>query len=311
MELILILVGAVLLDLLVGEYPTSLHPTVWAGRLIDALIKPGFQLKPIGQLVYGALVSLLTITIFSLVVFWLMTWCKDTNRWLFVLVGILIFKSTFCIREQWKVAGRTKEIIQNGQPVPQNMRGLFDTVKGNGSISNKDIISSSVRSIAENASDFVVAPFFYFLIFGVPGAVAYRVINTLDNMIGYRGKFEYLGKFAARLDDLVNFVPARLTGLAIVLGAKFRNLDFRKSWTTMLTQHSLTPGPNGGWPMTAAAGALGVTLAKHGHYSIGIDPPIDPDFSAIDGAIGLFIWSVSLWIIASICVLTAVLFIRG
>jgi adenosylcobinamide-phosphate synthase len=107
-----------------------------------------------------------------------------------------------------------------------------------------------------------VAPLFYFLILGIPGAVAYRVINTLDAMIGRHDQYEYLGKFAARLDDVVNILPARLTALFIVLAAFILRINTRAAWHIMLRDHAKTASPNAGWPMSAAAGALGVQLTK-------------------------------------------------
>jgi adenosylcobinamide-phosphate synthase len=114
-----------------------------------------------------------------------------------------------------------------------------------------------------------VAPLFYFLIFGIPGAIAYRVVNTLDAVIGYHGKYEYSGKFAARLDDVLNFIPARLTALLLVSAGFLSRRDGRKSWQVACDEHKKTESPNAGWPMAAMAGALSVQLEKVGHYKLG------------------------------------------
>jgi adenosylcobinamide-phosphate synthase len=114
-----------------------------------------------------------------------------------------------------------------------------------------------------------VAPFFYFAIFGVPGALAYRAINTLDAMIGYHGEYEYLGKAAAILDDWANLIPARLTAGLLVLASLLAGADSRAALWTAVAQHAYTESPNSGWPMAAMAGALGVRLEKIGHYSLG------------------------------------------
>jgi adenosylcobinamide-phosphate synthase len=133
------------------------------------------------------------------------------------------------------------------------------------------LVSATVESIAENLSDSVVAPLFSFALCGVPGALAYRVINTLDAMIGYHGAYENLGKVAARLDDVVNFVPARLTAALLALAACLAREEGRGAITTALAQHGRTESPNAGWPMAAMAGALGVELEKVGHYRLGVD----------------------------------------
>ncbi|MEL7561873.1 MAG: adenosylcobinamide-phosphate synthase CbiB, partial [Dehalogenimonas sp.] len=278
MDLILMLLLALAIDLTIGEYPTAFHPTVWSGRLAGALIQPGLKLPWSLQLIYGIAISLSIITLFTVSAWLILGFLMGIDHWLFVFTGALILKPAFCLAQQWRVARKTRAVVESEAPVPPGMEGLFNTVNYNQPATRGEIASASIRSIAENASDFVTAPLFYFVFLGVPGAVAYRVINTLDNMIGYRGKFEYLGKFAARLDDVVSFIPARITALLFVASAGLRRAGASQAWRTMIADHGLTPGPNGGWPMAAAAGALGVKLYKTGHYELGssfVEPPID------------------------------------
>jgi adenosylcobinamide-phosphate synthase len=130
------------------------------------------------------------------------------------------------------------------------------------------IAAAAIESLAENASDSVVAPLLYYLLFGLSGAFAYRAVNTLDAMIGYHGRYEHLGKVPARLDDLLNLVPARLTALLIVAAALPGGADARQAWRVMWQDSRRTASPNAGWPMAAMAGALGVRLEKVGHYCL-------------------------------------------
>src|SRR3954467_13894357 len=124
------------------------------------------------------------------------------------------------------------------------------------------LVAASVESVAENMSDSFVAPLFYYALFGLPAAVAYRAVNTLDAMIGYRGRYEYLGKAAARLDDLLNLIPARLTaGLLLVAGA-LRKADGGGGPLILRRARRATASPNAGWPMATVAGLLSVCLAK-------------------------------------------------
>jgi adenosylcobinamide-phosphate synthase len=310
LDLVLILLLALLIDLTVGEYPSWLHPTVWSGRLVEFMIKPGLKFKARLQFIYGALVSLSIITLFAGAAFLVLSWIHGINQWLFIVTGALILKPAFCLKGQWQMAEKTRRVLESEDVIPLNMNGLFSTVSHKDSITANDIISSSVRSIAENASDFMTAPIFYYLFFGVPGAIAYRMINTLDNMIGYHGKFEYLGKFAARLDDAANFIPARLTGLFIVFSAWFQRLDFKTTWRTMLSDHSKTPGPNGGWPMAATAGALGLRLYKVGHYEIGHSTrELTP--GSITEAVSLYRFSMTAWIAVAMVAITGIALLRG
>lgn len=310
MDLVLILLLALAIDLLIGEYPVGFHPTVWAGRLAGVAIKPGLRFKPGIQFLYGMIASLGLILVFVLTTWQLLNWLREFNYWVYICSGAILLKPAFCLKQQWEVAEKTKQIIDSETTIPSGMQGLFNTVSHEEQITKGDLISSSVRSIAENASDFVTGPLFYFLFFGVPGAVAYRVINTLDNMIGYHAQYEYLGKFAARLDDVASFIPSRLTAILFILAAWLRKLDIKKAWHIMITEHCKTPGPNGGWPMAAVAGALGVSLFKAGSYKIG-QPFRELTSTTIVEAVGLYRISMTALIMVCLFTLTISMFLRG
>jgi adenosylcobinamide-phosphate synthase len=157
------------------------------------------------------------------------------------------------------------------------------------------LVSAAVESVGEGTGDSLVAPLFYFLFLGVPGAIGYRVVNTLDSMIGYHGKYEYLGKFAARLDDVLNFIPARLAALLLVLAAALQR-NGRHAWRTARREHRKTESPNAGWPIAAMAGALDTRLEKVGHYMLGEGKaPLVPE--TINRAVSLFSLAAALWIL--------------
>ncbi len=136
------------------------------------------------------------------------------------------------------------------------------------SLDEAGITRAAAESAAENFSDGFVAPVFWYLIFGLPGLLAYKAINTLDSMIGHRNaRYEAFGKASARLDDLANFLPARLAGLFIVLGALLvPGASMKKAWSTMLRDAPKHRSPNAGWQEAALAGALGLALAGPRHY---------------------------------------------
>ena len=150
-------------------------------------------------------------------------------------------------------------------------------------LSASQVASGAIESVAENLTDSFVAPLLFYLTFGLPGALAYRALNTADTMLGYHdGPLEYFGKLAARLDDLANLVPAPVAGLAIVAAAGPRS---RAAWSVMARDHIHTASPNAGWPMSATAGALHVRLEKPNHYRLGHDRP--PDATDIERSIHL------------------------
>src|SRR5436305_5270583 len=120
--------------------------------------------------------------------------------------------------------------------------------------------------MAGNLSDSVVAPLFYYVLFGVPGAAAYRLFNTFDAMVGYHGEYEYLGKVAARLDDVLNLIPARVTALLIIVLTPLFGGNRRAAWRIYRRDAHKTESPNAGHPMAAMAGALELRLEKVNHY---------------------------------------------
>ena len=275
MENLIILFIALILDLALGEPPKSIHLTVWMGKVIDFFSKFGLALRrPSWQFIYGVLLTIFLIAIFGGASYALLSYLSGFNSVLYFIFAVLILKSTFCLRESWKLSLMVRDYLNTGSQdlseAPEEIQYLLTTVEHNeGDEREPPIVSSTVRSLAENASDFLVAPIVFYLILGVPGAVAYRVANILDGMIGHHGEYEHLGKFAARLDDVINFIPARLTALLLVLAAVFTRQDAGKAWRVALNDHTETESLNAGWPMAAAAGALGVQLERVGHYALG------------------------------------------
>ena len=132
-------------------------------------------------------------------------------------------------------------------------------------LSAAEVRESAIESLAENFNDSVVAPLFWFVMLGLPGAAVYRFANTADAMWGYRGsrhgrRWEWAGKFTARADDVLSWLPARLAALLMLVGAPL------SAWAGLPAVARLTPSPNGGWPMGAMALRLGVRLGKPGVY---------------------------------------------
>ncbi len=136
------------------------------------------------------------------------------------------------------------------------------------SLDEPGVARAAVESLAENFSDGVAAPAFWYLLLGLPGLFAYKAINTLDSMIGHRTpRHESFGKAAARIDDAVNWIPARLSGLILVLAAVFqRDADAGRAWRTLLRDAPKHRSPNAGWQEAAVAGALGFALAGPRRY---------------------------------------------
>jgi adenosylcobinamide-phosphate synthase len=197
---------------------------------------------------------------------------------------------------------KIRDWLRRGQmaEAQQGLRSLVS--RDTGDLSPALITSAAVESVAENAADSFASPLLFFLLLGVPGAVAYRVVNTLDAMWGYHGRYEYLGKSAARLDDLLNLVPARLSALLLAVAAPLTGGSGQDALRVLWCDRSRTASPNAGWPMAAAAGALGVRLEKPGHYRLGDNHhPLAPE--TIGGAVRLVRVASLLWLLMAVSVL--------
>ena len=286
MELLLILLMALAIDLLLGEPPRAVHPVVWMGKTIsfwERFAPSGHseESSTRSQLVYGGGMALLTISIFTSAVYFFLLYVNELSSIAYIIVGALLLKSTFSLRELRRSALEIKALLAKDNLEEARVRMPALVSRGTQTLGKPALVSATIESVAENVSDSFVAPLFYFLIFGVPGAVAYRVVNTLDAMIGYHGKYEYLGKVAARLDDILNFIPARISGLLLVIAARLCKKDSRNAWQIMLRDHGKTESPNAGWPMSAMAGAIRTRLEKVSCYSLGeVNTPLSPQLIA-------------------------------
>ncbi|HWY89028.1 MAG TPA: adenosylcobinamide-phosphate synthase CbiB [Gemmataceae bacterium] len=263
-----ILALALLLDGTVGEYPAVLHPVVWIGHSIAA----GLRLAPASgwwrQFIFGALLTLL-IAAGSAGLTCLLLWSVASYPLFAILVGAILLKASFALRELGRAAKGVLRALDEGN-LPKARRALASLCSRDArALSPEELLAATIESLAENISDSFVAPLFYYVLLSVPGAVAYRAINTLDAMIGYHGKFEALGKFSARLDDLANLIPARLTASLFLMIGWFGGGNGVQGWRILCRDGANTPSPNGGRPMSVMAGLLDVQLTKKGVYSLG------------------------------------------
>jgi adenosylcobinamide-phosphate synthase len=254
-----VLLLALALDWLAGEPPAALHPVVWLGRLISLLEQRAPRDNPPAELLYGAGMAVV---------------CAGAAAAPALLIPMpriveaALLKTMFSWRALHQAGERVRQPLEQSDldGARAGLRWLVS--RDTAQLDEALVAAAAIESLAENASDSVVAPLLTYALFGLPGACAYRAINTLDAMVGYRERYEYLGKVPARLDDLLNLAPARLTGLLIVAGAGLCGADARQAWQVMRRDHAATDSPNAGYPMAAIAGALGVRLEKAGHYCL-------------------------------------------
>jgi len=266
---------AVALDHAFGEPPNAIHPVAWMGTAIAWGRNWALCASRVGQFVRGTVVALTLPVVCAAVAFVLM---RVAGRWTLLSVvatGVLL-KPLFAIRALRDAAFLVRDALAAGDvDLARTQLGSLCS-RNAAELEPAALIAATVESIAENASDSIVAPFFYFALAGLPGAAFYRAGNTLDAMIGYHGRYEWVGKTAARLDDLLNLLPARLTSLLFLLVAPFLGGDLRRGALTLWRDGGRTESPNAGRPMAAMAGLLGIRLEKSGHYALGdATRPID------------------------------------
>ncbi len=295
MEFLIVPALAVLLDITLGDPPNVIHPVAWMGQVITLLKKGAPKRNPAGQFIYGLSMALVTAALFGAAGYFLLAYLRGLNEAAYIIAAAVLLKLTFTIRGLNKLALKIKSLLQVDDLKKSRfeLRGLVS--RDTSELDTPMLASAAVESVAEGAGDSLVAPLFFYLVLGVPGAIAYRAVNTLDSMIGYHGKDEYLGKFAARFDDVLNYIPARLAALVLIGAAAFKKTT-RRAWQTARREYKETESPNAGWPMAAMAGALGVRLEKTGQYVLGKGNP-PPSLESIGGAVRTFSIAAAVWVI--------------
>ena len=257
-------------DLALGEPPKAIHPVVGIGKTIGFLERIAPKANRVAQFLYGLMIALLLPATLAAGTYFLAQWLKELWVPAYIVVVAILLKTCFSIRGLQTSANDVRISLEENDSSGAS-RNLTSLVSRNTTqLTPEQSASAAIESVAENTTDSFVAPWLYFAIFGLPGAIAYRAVNTLDAMIGYHGKYEYLGKASARLDDLLNLVPARLAALTIAAVSPLTRDSMKRSLKTLFKEGHHTESPNAGLTMAAMAGALGVKLEKVGYYVLGL-----------------------------------------
>lgn len=267
----LVLALALLLDTLFGDPPNRYHPVAWMGSLIDRLQHYAPTAGAGRQLAYGGLISSGGMILAASAGWVLERAVMSLPRPLGWLVAAVVVKCTLSLRGLSRAAGDVHAALEAGDlPGARRLVGWHLVSRDTSTLDESQVAAATVESVAENTSDGIVAPLFYFAMLGLPGALVYRFANTADAMLGYHDVArEWLGKIPARVDDLLNLIPAQLTSLALCIAAFLTGDDGAGALAAWQRDRHKTESPNAGHPMSAAAGALGVELEKAGHYRLG------------------------------------------
>lgn len=259
----IVLVAALAVDRLIGDPHSAFHPVAILGRFIGWWGKPSRYPPPL-QRVAGILFWIVTAAVFAIPYFIAGTWLP---WFLYLVLAPFLLKSCFAWRSLEEHTFAVVSALQNGVDDGREQVRMLVSRNTTG-LSRDHILSAGYESMTENLTDSIVSPLLFFSVFGLAGAAVYRAANTMDAMLGYRDERIRLGWCAARMDDLFNFIPARITTLLLLL--YFTCLGRLRPAVRILHRDGRKrPGFNGGIVMAAMAGGIGIRFEKPGVYTIG------------------------------------------
>ena len=264
------------IDHFFGEPPTRLHPVVWMGNCLNwaaakVLPQPAKNENAVDypSFLAGAVVWIVAVALI-LTVSCGLQWAvlKMPAIWAALLLGLLLkpmFAWRMLRREVQAVETALHESLEAGR-ARLSMLVSRDTT----ALTEAQVRESAIETLAENLNDSVIAPIFWFVLLGLPGAAVYRFANTADAMWGYKGVYkgrnwEWAGKWAARADDLLSWLPARITAVLLWLASGCQVTSF---WSRLRQEAAKTPSPNSGWPMASMALLLNIQLSKPDVYTL-------------------------------------------
>ena len=259
---------ALVLDVCLGDPPSRFHPVAWMGAWNGFFLRRAPKGSDSVSFLYGAATTAAGVALAWLVSNWLARYMRG---WRF---GWLVDGAVLSLLLSWRGLMRAGEAVAEALDrgdLPAARRHLGrHLVSRDVSQLDEGLVAAAIESLAENTSDSAVAPLFWYGLGGLPVVLVYRFLKTADAQLGYRDpEREWLGKCAARLDDLANLIPSRLTALLIVAAAPFAGGSSGQARRVWRRDAGATASPNAGHPMSAAAGALGVELEKEGQYRLG------------------------------------------
>ena len=267
---LIVLFTALLMDLFFGDPQGLPHPIRWIGSLIiwcEKRIRPIFSNTAKGELMAGFLFAIIVIIVPATVTGGILFLAKLCNWWLYIILEVILCYYLFAMKslktESMRVyhALKLKDLKKSREAVSRIVG------RDTGNLTEQGVMRAAVETVAENCADGLVAPAFFVVIGGPLAGLIYKTVNTMDSMVGYRNhKYLYFGRFAAKLDDVLNFIPARLAGQCMVLTAFLLGYDGKNAWRIYYRDRHNHKSPNSAHTEAACAGALGLRLAGPSWY---------------------------------------------
>ena len=270
MSSMIVAVVAFLIDGLIGDPRSKFHPVVLIGNLISLLEKilRRDTDSPSKKIFKGGILVCIVVSV-ALIVGSVMELATREIPGLAAQIFLQALALSFMIspRSLAEAGYEIYALLANENLIKAREKVGWIVGRDTKNLNEAEVARATVETVAENTVDGVISPLFYFAVGGLPLAVAYRAINTMDSMLGYKNaKYLYFGRVAARLDDVANFIPARLTGLLFIGAAIILRLDFKNAFNMMKRDARKHPSPNGGWAEATVAGALNIRLGGMNYY---------------------------------------------
>lgn len=265
-EILLLAAAAIVIDWVIGDPKWPTHPVIWIGRLIGALerrLYPADAALSAAALRRRGAALTLVVTLLSFAVMWLIAAAAAIiHPWLGYAVSAWFMSTTLAAKGLKDAGLLVYRPLVNGDLEQARTYVGYIVSRDTSSMEEKDAVRAAVETVAENTVDAFVSPLLFALIGGAPLAMLYRAANTLDSMVGYRSeRYLYFGWASARLDDALNYIPARLSGLLLALAALITpGLSAVRALRAIRLFAKAHPSPNSGIPESAVAGALGIEL---------------------------------------------------
>jgi len=260
---------AVVIDCLIGDPRSSIHPVVLIGNWISFLEKKLLHqnFSPKFKIVSGILLVFLVLATTYGLVAWIMNLLSTIHPWAPFIGGAFLLSFTISPNSLAKAGHEIYNYLQTGDLVQARYKVGWIVGRDTDQLDVAEVTRGTVETIAENIVDGIISPLFYFVIGGVPLAFLYRAVNTLDSMVGYKNdKYQDFGMFAARVDDVFNYIPARITGILLVIAVMLLRFDTYEAIKTIWRDARKHPSPNSGFPEAGVAGALGIRLGGLNYY---------------------------------------------
>lgn len=262
-----ILLGFIL-DTIIGDPYKLPHPIRWIGSFISILEKLCRKIAKSNTMlmILGAILVFIVVFVSGGITL-LVLKLASFNKYAYTIVSSVICYYMLAGKSLKTESMKVYKAFENKDT--EGARKAVSMIVGRDtqSLTKEGIIKAAVETVAENSSDGVVAPLIYILIFGPVGGVVYKAVNTMDSMIGYvEEKYFYIGKFAAKLDDVLNYIPARISGILVIISAFILRYDYKNAFRIFKRDRRKHASPNSAQTESAMAGALGVQLAGDATY---------------------------------------------